>query len=119
LEGSATILATGPVTPVDGPMTSRTRRYVRRPPSAEALATALEHGPAIRVTVSHAASFPPEWFEGLTGAPVDISGADGYRRANDDRISLVVLHEPWVVTVSTVGVAESDVLSVARSLDLG
>ena len=77
------------------------------------------HGPVIRVTVSHAAAFPPEWFEGLTGAPVDISGSDGCWRATGDRISLVVLHEPWVVTVSTVGVTESEVLSVARSLDLG
>jgi hypothetical protein len=95
LEGTGVPLATGPTTPVQGPMTSRMRQYVLAPPSVEA----LNRGPAVRVGVSYTASFPPEWFEGLTGALVEISGSDGYYRASGDQGSLIILRGAWVVEV--------------------
>jgi hypothetical protein len=78
----------------------------------------LNHGPVVLVTVTDAASFAPEWFEGLTGAPVDIAGTDGYIRVSRDQVSLIVLHDPWVIEVITAGVSETETLAVARSLNL-
>ena len=90
------------------------RQYIKGSPSVEA----LDRGPVVRVRVSHAASFPPEWFEGLTGAPVEISGSNGYYRASGNQISLIILHEALVVSVTTDGVSEAETLAIARSLNL-
>jgi hypothetical protein len=114
LEATGVPLATGPTTPVQVPMTSRVRQYVPAPPSVEA----LDRGPVVRVSVSYAASFPPEWFDGLTGAPVEISGSDGYYRASGDQVSLIILRGAWVVEVMTAGVSEAETLAIAGSLNL-
>ena len=113
LEGTAVPLTSGPVTPVQGPKTTRMRRYIPAPPSIEK----LNHGPLVRVHVSYATAFAPEWFDGLTGAPVEISGSDGYYRTSGDQVSLIILRGAWVVEVITVGVSQAETLAVARSLN--
>ena len=114
LEANSVPIATGPTTPVDGPMTSKMRMYVFGPASFEA----MKHGPAIHVIVSYASALPPEWFEGLQGEPVDISGSSGFYRGGSDRISLIVLRGTWIIEVATSGVGKTETLAVARSLDL-
>jgi hypothetical protein len=89
------------------------RQYVQAPPSVEA----LNRGPVVRVDVSYASSFPPEWFEGLSGIPVEISGSDGYYRAGGGQVSLIILRGAWVVEVMTAGVSQAETLAIARSLN--
>jgi hypothetical protein len=69
------------------------------------------------VAASYASSFPPEWFETLRGAPVEISGSDGYYRGSDDQASLIILRGDWVVEVMTAGISRAETLEIARSLD--
>jgi hypothetical protein len=113
LEGRSVPLATGPTTSVQGPMTCRMRQYVPAPPTVGA----LNDGPVVRVNVSYASSFPPEWFEGLTGTRVEIAGWGAYYRSGDDHASLTVLRGEWVVEVVTAGLSKRETLEIARSLD--
>jgi hypothetical protein len=114
LEGRGAPLATGPVTPVSSPMVDVMRQYVRGAPNAEV----LNHGPYVLVSISPAASSPPEWFDGLSGEPVDIAGNRGYYRESKNRkVSLITVTEDWVIEVNTAEVARADVLQIARSLD--
>jgi hypothetical protein len=94
-------------------MATRTQQYIPAPPSVET----LKRGPVVMVHVSYATAFAPEWFEGLTGAPVEILGSDGYYRTSGDLVSLIILRGAWVVEVITVGVSEAETLAVARSLN--
>jgi hypothetical protein len=89
------------------------RQYVPASPPVEA----LTHGSFVSVNVSYASAFPPEWFEGLTGTRVAISGSDGYYRGGDDHASLIVLRGEWVVEVITAGLSKRETVEIARSLD--
>jgi len=89
------------------------RQYVPAPPTVDA----LTHGPVIRVNVSYAAAFPPEWFEGLTGTRVEIAGSGAYYRSGDDHASLIVVRGEWVVEVVTAGLSKRETIEIARSLD--
>jgi hypothetical protein len=114
LEGRGVLLGIGPTMRVQGPTTSRMRQYV----PASATDEALTHGPFVRVDVSYASAFPPEWFEGLTGTRVSIGESDGYYRGGGDHASLIVLRGQWVVEVITAGLSKRETLEIARSLDI-
>ena len=63
LEANSVPIATGPTTPVDGPMTSKMRMYVFGPASFEA----MKHGPAIHVIGSYRVGASTRMVRGLAG----------------------------------------------------
>jgi hypothetical protein len=90
------------------------REYVPAP----ATVAALNQAPVVRVSVSYASAFPPEWFDGLAGTRVDIAGSDGYYRGSADHDSLIILRGEWVIEVITAGLSERETIEIARSLDV-
>jgi hypothetical protein len=113
MEGGGVPLATGPATPVDVPMVTRMRTYAFDTGDPRGV---LKHGPVIRVMVSPSAAQPPEWFDGLSGDPVEVPGGEGYLRATGTQISLIVVAGDLLFEVVTAGVGEHETLAVARSL---